>query len=185
MVSQCIYSGAPLGDSEEIRETPVTTGGILGDIRTGYLPDTNYNCYRPSQLTISTTPSCIDYWINKTFYGDSTGPWIRSMTNWLTDVRVGSNSCVTVRAIAGRLTVWRLKWIYVKDNTKALLCLFLPNFLLLCLCILIVCLCMATLTEVLPCFFLSRRANARVKPAKTGHGRTLPDFCVVLCIVYV
>ena len=33
-----------------------------------------------------------------------------------------------------------------------------------------VCLCMATLTEVFPCFFLSCKANARVKPAKTGHG---------------
>jgi hypothetical protein len=69
-------------------------------------------------------------------------------------------------------------------------------FLLLWLCILIVCLCMTTLTEVFPCFFLSYKANARVKPAKTGHG---PDslsflccslflcccsmyFCVVLCI---
>ena len=30
--------------------------------------------------------------------------------------------------------------------------------------------CMATLTEVFPCFFLSCKANARVKPAKTGHG---------------
>jgi hypothetical protein len=44
-------------------------------------------------------------------------------------------------------------------------------FLLLCLYILIVCLCMATLTEVFPCFFLSCKANARVKPAKTGHGQ--------------
>ena len=43
-------------------------------------------------------------------------------------------------------------------------------FLLLCLCILILCLCMATLTEVFPCFFHSCKANARVKPAKTGHG---------------
>jgi len=58
-------------------------------------------------------------------------------------------------------------------------------FLLLCLCILIVCLCMATLTEVFPCFFLSCKANARVKPAKTGTARTLPNFCVVLCIVFV
>jgi hypothetical protein len=41
---------------------------------------------------------------------------------------------------------------------------------------------MTTLTEVFPCFFLSCKANARVKPAKTGHGRTLPNFCVVLCI---
>ena len=43
-------------------------------------------------------------------------------------------------------------------------------FLLLWLCILIVCLCMTTLTEVFPCFFLSCKANARVKPAETGHG---------------
>jgi hypothetical protein len=28
----------------------------------------------------------------------------------------------------------------------------------------------ATLTEVFPCFFLSCKANARVKPAKMGHG---------------
>jgi len=36
--------------------------------------------------------------------------------------------------------------------------------------ILILCLCMTTLTEVFPCFFLSCKANARVKPAKTWHG---------------
>jgi hypothetical protein len=62
---------------------------------------------------------------------------------------------------------------------------------------------MATLTEVSPCFFLSRKSNARVKPAKTGHGphsSTLVVaffyvfflccsmcclFCDVLFIVYV
>jgi hypothetical protein len=33
-----------------------------------------------------------------------------------------------------------------------------------------VCLCMTTLTEVFPCLFLSCKANARVKPARTGHG---------------
>jgi hypothetical protein len=38
------------------------------------------------------------------------------------------------------------------------------------LCILILCVCLTTLTEVFPCFFLSCKANARVKPAKTGHG---------------
>jgi hypothetical protein len=38
------------------------------------------------------------------------------------------------------------------------------------LCFLIVCLCMTTLTEVFPCFFLSSKANVRVKPEKTGHG---------------
>jgi len=34
----------------------------------------------------------------------------------------------------------------------------------------IVCLCITTLTEVFPCFFLSCKANARVKPAKKGRG---------------
>ena len=74
-------------------------------------------------------------------------------------------------------------------------------FLLLWLCILSVCLCMTTLTEVFPCFFLSCKANARVKPAETGHGPSLflifvlfyvflscsmyCLFCVVLCIVCV
>jgi hypothetical protein len=52
-----------------------------------------------------------------------------------------------------------------------------------------------TLTEVYPCFFLSCKANARVKLAKTGHGphsSTLRYYlccsvviCVVLCIVCV
>jgi hypothetical protein len=66
-------------------------------------------------------------------------------------------------------------------------------FLLLCLCILIVYLCIlhraswhswATLTEVFPCFFLSCKANAGVKPAKMRHGPHFPqNFCVVLCIV--
>ena len=37
--------------------------------------------------------------------------------------------------------------------------------------ILIVCVCMATVTEDFPRFFLSCKANARVKPAKTGHGQ--------------
>jgi len=42
-----------------------------------------------------------------------------------------------------------------------------------------------TLTEVFPCFFLSCKANARVKLAKTGYGphsTTLVVICVVLCI---
>ena len=50
---------------------------------------------------------------------------------------------------------------------------------------------MATLTEVFPCFFLSCKANARVKPTKTGHGPHSSKFLcfsmyclfsVVLCI---
>ena len=52
----------------------------------------------------------------------------------------------------------------------------------------------ATLTEVFPCFFLSCKVNARVKPAKMGHGPHSSKllccsmyclFCVVLCIVCV
>jgi len=42
-----------------------------------------------------------------------------------------------------------------------------------------------TLTEVFPCFFLSCKANARVKFAKTGHGphsSTLFVICVVLLL---
>ena len=45
-----------------------------------------------------------------------------------------------------------------------------------------------TLTEVFLCFFLSCKANARIKLAKTGHGphsSTLVVICVVLCIVCV
>jgi len=43
---------------------------------------------------------------------------------------------------------------------------------------------MTTLTEVFPCFFLSCKANARVKtPQRWGTACTLPNFCVVLCIV--
>jgi hypothetical protein len=45
-----------------------------------------------------------------------------------------------------------------------------------------------TLSEVFPYFFLSCKANARVKLAKTGHGphySTLVVICVVLCIICV
>jgi magnesium-transporting ATPase (P-type) len=45
--------------------------------------------------------------------------------------------------------------------------LFLFNNVIYCMT---VCLCMTTLTEVFPCVFLSCKANARVMPAKTGHG---------------
>ena len=51
-----------------------------------------------------------------------------------------------------------------------------------------------TLTEVYPCFFLSCKANSRVKLAKTGHGphsNTLIVICVVrllfvlFCVLFV
>ena len=52
-----------------------------------------------------------------------------------------------------------------------------------------------TLTEGFPCYFLSCKANARVKLAKTGHGPqssklvvicvVLLFFCVVLYVVCV
>ena len=70
-----------------------------------------------------------------------------------------------------------------------------------CLQGIIVRLCMTTLTEVFPCSFLSCKANARVKPAKMGHGPHSSQivvlfyvflccsmyclFCDVLCIVCV
>jgi len=38
-----------------------------------------------------------------------------------------------------------------------------------------------TLTEVFPCFFLSCKANARVKLAKTGHGPH--SSTLVICVV--
>ena len=39
-----------------------------------------------------------------------------------------------------------------------------------------------TLTEVFPCFFLSCKANARVKLAKTGHGPHSSKL-VIICVV--
>jgi len=39
-----------------------------------------------------------------------------------------------------------------------------------------------TTTEVFPCFFLSCKANARVKFAKTGHGPHSSTL-VVICVV--
>ena len=39
-----------------------------------------------------------------------------------------------------------------------------------------------TLTEVFPCFFLSCKANSRVKLAKTGHG---PHSTLLICICVV
>jgi hypothetical protein len=57
-------------------------------------------------------------------------------------------------------------------------------FLLLWLCILILCLCMATFTEVLPCFFLSCKANARINYAKTRHSPHSSKFlCCSMCFV--
>jgi hypothetical protein len=58
-------------------------------------------------------------------------------------------------------------------------------FLLTWLCIFILCLCMATPTKVFPCFFLSCKANARVKPANTGHGRALFLVVVLFCLLFV
>jgi len=39
-----------------------------------------------------------------------------------------------------------------------------------------------TLTEVFPCFFLSCKANARVKLAKTGHGPH--STTLVVCVLF-
>jgi len=43
----------------------------------------------------------------------------------------------------------------------------------------------ATLTEVFPCSFLSCKANARVKHAKTGHGPDSSKIVVLFCVVFV
>jgi len=43
----------------------------------------------------------------------------------------------------------------------------------------------ATLTEVFPCFFLSCKANARVKPAKTGHGPHCSQIFVLFYVLFV
>jgi hypothetical protein len=43
----------------------------------------------------------------------------------------------------------------------------------------------ATLTEVFPCFFLSFKANARVKPANTGHGRHSSKILVLFYVLFV
>ena len=42
-----------------------------------------------------------------------------------------------------------------------------------------------TLTEVFPCFFLSCKANSRVKPSKTGHGPHYPKLFVSFCVLFV
>jgi len=43
----------------------------------------------------------------------------------------------------------------------------------------------ATLTEVFPCFFLSCKANARVKLAKTGHGPHSSQIVAVFYVLFV
>jgi len=43
----------------------------------------------------------------------------------------------------------------------------------------------ATLTEGFPCFFLSCKANARVKPAKTGHGPHSSEIFVLFYVLFV
>jgi len=43
----------------------------------------------------------------------------------------------------------------------------------------------ATLTEVLPCFFLSCKANGRVKPAKMGHGPHSSQVFVLFYVLFV
>jgi hypothetical protein len=53
------------------------------------------------------------------------------------------------------------------------------------LCILIVCLCLTTLTEVFPCFFLSCKANARVKTRKDGARPALFLIFVLFYVLFV
>jgi hypothetical protein len=43
----------------------------------------------------------------------------------------------------------------------------------------------ANLTEVFPCFFLSCKANARVKPAKMGQGPHSSKIFVLCYVLFV
>ena len=43
----------------------------------------------------------------------------------------------------------------------------------------------ATLTEVYPCFFLSCKANSRVKPAEAGHGHHSYKIFVLFYVLFV
>ena len=43
----------------------------------------------------------------------------------------------------------------------------------------------AALTEVFPAFFLSCRANARVKPAKMGHGPHSSKIFVLFSVLFI
>ena len=43
----------------------------------------------------------------------------------------------------------------------------------------------ATQTEVFPCFLISCKTNARVKPAKLGHGPHSSKICVLFCVLFV
>ena len=43
----------------------------------------------------------------------------------------------------------------------------------------------SNLTEVSPCFFLSFKANARVKPTKTGHSPHLSKIVVLFYVLFV
>jgi hypothetical protein len=43
---------------------------------------------------------------------------------------------------------------------------------------------LTTLTEVLPCFCISCKANVRVSLAKTGHGRQIPIFSLLLVFMF-
>jgi hypothetical protein len=91
------------------------------------------------------------------------------------------------------ITFLHILWVLFFINVYKVKFLFnnvIYVFLLLWLCILVVCLYMATLTEVFPCFFLSYKANVRVKPAKMGQGPHSSKFffcsmyfCVVLYIL--
>jgi hypothetical protein len=83
-------------------------------------------------------------------------------------------------------------------NVCVCVCVCMCGFRNVCVCVgFVMCGCFGnctltevflTLTEVFPRFFLSCKANVRVKLAKTGHGphsSTLVVICVVLCTVCV
>jgi hypothetical protein len=113
MVSQCIYSGARLGEvKKSAKHLPQQAVSW-----TRYEPGTSRILITiVTVLTNLKFPQRLQYWLwnKQNILRGFTGPWIRSMNNWLTEIRVGRSSCVTVSAIADRLTAWRLEWIYIK-----------------------------------------------------------------------
>jgi len=112
---------------------------------------------------------------------------LRNLPGWNSSIRI---ACLPlgIEPCLSRTRSWRLNFPSLQiDRLDRLIdqsiALFIGlNVYSITLFILIVCLRMTTLTEVFPCFFPSCKTNARVKPAKTGHGPHLPNFCVVLCI---
>jgi len=99
------------------------------------------------------------------------------------------------------LTILCLFHLGISCTVFVLICTVVVTYcFVVCLCVCVWCVCVfyvyctltevsltltevfLTLTEVFPCFFLSCKANARVKLVKTGHGPHSSTL-VVICVV--